>query len=175
MKILSSGDKGKGQVITIDFVILSFVLMVILLAFMYAWNFLGIRWNNITEYNKQYAAALFAADLLVISPGNPPGWENLGTINSSTLVSLGLANERNVVNIQKLNKLANLSAQNYSFFKQRLGALNYEVFINITNANKTVSYAMLGVPPGQFNETVVLERFVMFNGSISTLRIEVWK
>ncbi len=163
----------KAQVFTIDFVLASFILMIILFAFLYIWNFLGVRWNNINEYNKQYTIGLFAADALVTSAGNPPSWENLATINQNT--SFGLVNERNIINQQKLDRLRNISIQNYSLFKQRLGATNYELFINITNMNRTVSYYAMGSASPRLNETVAFERFIFFNGSISVLKLEVWK
>lgn len=166
---------SRGQAVTLDFVILSFALMIILLTFIYTWNFIGIRWNNISEYNRQYLTGLTAADALVTSAGNPPGWENLQTIDSSTLFSLGLANEKNILNPRKLDRLANLSAQNYSFFRERLGATSYQVFINVTNSNRTVSYYAIGIPQAQINETVAFERLVIFNGSVSIVRLEIWK
>ncbi len=163
----------KAQVITIDFVILSLIIMIMLFAFIHTWNFLGLRWNNISDYNNQYVIALFATDSLVTSAGNPPSWENLAIVNGNT--SFGLVNERNIINIQKLNRLANISIQNYSLFKQRLGLTNYEVFINVTDLNRTISYYRIGNPAPQLNQTVSFERFVFFNGSISILKLEVWK
>jgi len=163
----------KAQVFTIDFVLASFILMIIILTFLYLWNFLGVRWNNINEYNKQYAIGLFATESLVTNAGNPPSWENLETINQNT--SFGLVNERNIINQQKLDRLRNVSLQNYSLFKERLGATNYELFINVTNMNRNVSFYVMGNASLQLNETVAFDRFIFFNGSISILRLEIWK
>ena len=163
----------KAQIITLDFLIFSMILMVILFMFISKWNFLGIRWNNINDYNMQYNIALFASEMLVTSPDNPASWENLQNITEN--ISFGLVNERNVVNEQKLNRLINLSLQNYSLFKKVLGAGNYEVFINVTNMNRSLSYYNIGSRPGQLNETVAFERYVIFNGSVSLIKLEVWK
>ena len=177
VETLLSADKNKrvknAQVISIDFLILSVILMTILFVFLYIWNFLIIRWNNINDYNKQYLVGMFASESLVTSPGHPSSWENLEAIDENT--TFGLVNERNVINNKKLERLLNISLQNYTLFKEILVGNSYDIFINITNLNRTVGYYAIGNPAPQLNETTVFYRFAFYNGSISSLKIEVWK
>ncbi len=165
----------KGQAWSLDFIMMSMILIAILFTIIYSWNFISIRWNNITVYNRQYVAGLILSESLVSSSGNPPSWEYLNTTNTSTLIQIGLTNERNKINTAKLDRLNNLSLQNYSFVKQVLGIQNYEFFINVSNLDRNVTLYSIGNITQEFNDTVSFERVGLYNDSIVFLRVEVWK
>lgn len=164
----------KGQMWTADFLSISFILIIILITFLYTWNTISIHWNNTESYNRIYATTLFAIESLVTYPGNPPSWENLNIINETTFSNFGLVNQRGVINNRKLDRLLNVSLDNYTFFRQRFGAPTYNVFIILTDTTRTKTYYEIG-NESVLNETVTFERLVVYNNSPAIISLAMWR
>ncbi len=165
----------KGQVWSLDFFAVSVTMALLLMLFILTWNFLAIRWSNIQLYDELWSVSLTATDALVTTPGQPANWEDIQTLNDSNVVTFGLANSRNVIDNNKISRFANFTQSNYSIVKSKLGLVRYNFFINITSMGKETSYYQIGSKAILLNDTVVLERLMLLNGSVVNLRMEVWK
>jgi hypothetical protein len=155
---------------TLDSLSTTITLMFLLLVVIFTWNFIVIRWNNAEHYSELYATAVFLGERIVNSPGVPESWENLPNGNESGIVSLGLVDERNVLNNAKLARLSNLSG-NYTLMKQKLGVTRYNFYVNISSSNSTYYFFGVGNPG---NESAELDRLALLNGSMVLVHIGVW-
>ncbi len=153
---------------------MSILFIAIVFTFLYFWSFMNVRWQNVASYNRQYMLGLSITDALTSTPGNPPNWEHLGVINESTLVHFGLAQGRSHIAYDKIERLYNLSHSNYSLFRERLGVYQYELYLNVSNLDRTKTWYELGNRSSQVNETVVFDRLVVFNDTPAILRLELW-
>lgn len=120
-----------GQMFTSDLV----TSMVIFLTVMNL-GFFAIQ-QSVTgqsQFNTQQRMAQQAyqtGDLLVRTPGYPPGW------NRSTVRVVGLASEGQVLNNTKLSELRLIDG--YTEQRERLGVLPSEIVINVTRNGSTVA------------------------------------
>lgn len=158
-----------------DFLSASIILVFILLVFILVWNGLVIRWNNGQEYRQMYTNAMFAAEVLLTTPGKPESWENLEAINGSTIHSLGLVNGRNEINNKKIETFVELNATNYEMVKKKLGIIKYELEIKVMDLSESEEYYVFGKSSTGLNSSVVLERIGLLNNTPVIVRIEVWK
>lgn len=164
-----------GQIWSMDFFSVSTIIVLLLVLFIFSWNFMALRWNNIQSYDEMWITGVAAADALTVSAGQPYGWEDLEILNDSTIEAFGLANSRNILDENKLSSFSNVSASNYTFTKDKLGLRKYEFFANITDLNREQTYYYFGTSPTNLNETVSFDRFMVLDGDIVILRLEVWK
>jgi hypothetical protein len=157
---------AKGQIWSADLLIASLVLLSIFFIFVISWNNLGHNWNSSQIQNKLYFAALFASDALIAQDSG--NWENQETLENAT--SFGIVSERNKLDNKKLSKL---TSADYAVVKEKLGIEGYELFINITNGSGT--FYTFGVTPTNYDQTVVVERLAILNGTVVKVKVNVWQ
>ncbi|MFH2105904.1 MAG: hypothetical protein ABII22_01475 [Candidatus Micrarchaeota archaeon] len=157
---------AKGQIWSTDLLIASLVMLAIFFIFVISWNNLGYNWNSSQIQNKIYFAALFASDALIAQDSG--NWENEETLENAT--SFGIVGERNELDNKKLSRLA---SANYTVVKEKLGIEGYGLFINITNGSGT--FYVFGVKPTNYDQTVVVERLAILNGSVVKVKVNVWQ
>jgi hypothetical protein len=124
------------------------------------------------EGSSLLAANLRVSDALVLSPGNPANWSELGVINGSTVGSVGLADERNVLSARKLSRMAELNSTHYEFFKEALGIPAREFQMQVMDLDDNVLYSV-GNSSNE-SQTSVLERAALLNGTDVIVVVRVW-
>jgi hypothetical protein len=157
-----------------DFLFASFILSVILILYLLTWQYLGLVSSQALEGSELLKANLAATNSLVFSPGDPANWNELATINESTVHSIGIVDERNVINERKVQTMAALNATHYELFKDYLGISKHEFQMQLKAENGSVLY-VVGMAPGTENETSSLERVALLNGSMVRVVMEVWE
>lgn len=153
-----------------DFISASVLFLFILLLFAIAWKSLDFRWHHANYYRQMQTDALFAAESLITTSGEPVGWE-YGDMDS--IRAIGLASSRGVLDP---NKLSRLSAENSSYYlvKERLGVQRHELGILITDLEREDTLYEYGRFPTGLNDSVLLDRLAMLNGTPVIVRVEVW-
>ena len=165
VKMLYSKN-NKGQVITTDFILAMIILVFVLQIALSLWN------NEIEDFRlkerriEMEKLALGITDMLVRSPGNPGDWEN----RNITEITLGLAGEDHVLDIQKVSKLFTLPQDSV---KKILGIENYDFFFAITFTNGEV-IEEYGTSSADAKEVVVARRLVLYNNTETYLNFGLW-
>lgn len=167
-------NSKKGQTWSIDFILAAAIVAFILLFSLLMWNNLALRWNAANDYRQMQTDAMFAAEALMTTSGEPKSWEMLPQIDEN-ITSIGLANGRNEINTLKIEKLVSENATAYGIVKRRLGVQTYELGVNITNLERDVSYYEFGRFGGGMDTAVVFERMGLLNGSPVMVQVEVWR
>ena len=167
-------NSKKGQTWSVDFTLAVVIVSFILLLSILLWNNLALRWNAADDYRQMQTNAMFAAEALMTTPGEPKSWEMLPQIDGS-ITAIGLVDGRNELNSLKIEKLVSENATAYGVVKQRLGVSHYELGINITDLGRNTSHYEFGMFAGGMDTAVVFERMGMLNGTPVIVQVEVWK
>ncbi len=163
---------SKGQIWTSDFLAGTLILTFILLFFLLMWNSTAIRWNTESGYLQRFSSAIFTADALLTTPGQPANWETLaGVGNVSTF---GLVSGRNEISNAKIEKFV-AENSSYEIIKDKIGMQFYDFKLTITNLDGTSEYHQFGKPPPADAESTVVERLGIINDSVVLMRLEVWE
>jgi len=128
-----------------------------------------------------------ALSQLLETSGKPTSWNRLSAINETTVESMGIASERNVLDPEKTEKFIDLASDegtNYTIVKKLLGldksgyAFNFTIsYLNGTslyNATHTPSNDISMADYAALNTTVVIERFALLNDSLVKVTLGVW-
>ncbi|MEW6749336.1 MAG: hypothetical protein AB1295_06545 [Candidatus Micrarchaeota archaeon] len=160
---------SKGQVWSVDFTAASLTFIFMLLLFAIAWRSLDMRWGHASMYRQMQTDALFAADSLLTTPGEPAGWER-GDLGEAE--AIGLAASRSVLDSGKLSRL---SQENSSYYlvKERLGVQRYDLGIRITDLDREETLYEYGVFGTGLNDSVSLDRLAILDGESVIVRVEV--
>lgn len=150
--------------------------MFILLIFLISWNDLSMKWNSSERYRELKTSALYAADSLLTTQGDPKSWEILNLTNSiDQIKSIGVVNKRGELNNAKLDSLVVYEDSNYEDIKQKLGLAKYEINIRVMGSNDNITYYVFGEENPQNNkETAIIERLAVLNDSIRVFKLTVW-
>jgi hypothetical protein len=162
----------KGQIWSVDLASAAVILAFVLLFFILMWNMLAIRWNTTGDYMKMQTDAMFAAEALMTTPGEPNSWEML-SINNAT--SIGLVSGRSELNKVKIEKLISENSTNYLLIKRKLGLQKYDLGFNITDMENNESYYEFGRFAGGLDTAIIFERMGILDEKPVKVRIEVWK
>ncbi|MHA2425212.1 MAG: hypothetical protein ACXAEF_10510 [Candidatus Thorarchaeota archaeon] len=151
-------------------------MSLLIMLFILEWNYLSIRWNTSSSYREMFGGALYAAEVLFTTSGDPVGWDRIGAPDENNLHSVGLVNQRNEIDNQKLAKLASLNASDdYDLVRTKLGIPGYQLHLNISDLEGNITYFEYGVASA-LNNSVVVERFVLINDTtVAKARMEVWR
>ena len=167
-------NSKKGQTWSVDFTLATVIVSFILLLSLLLWNNLALRWNTANDYRQMQTDAMFAAEALMTTTGEPRSWQMLPQIDEN-IAAIGLVDSRNELNTLKIEKLVSENDTAYGFVKQRLGIPQYELGINITNLERDTSYYEFGRFAGGMDTVVTFERMGMLNGSTVMVQVEVWR
>lgn len=125
------------------------------------------RWRDET--------ARVVAEQLVESPGYPTHWEQISLLTDNNVRTIGLTQERNVLNLNKIQKLVHLNDdQNYSFIKRVLGVSRYDFQVNISYLNGTQMYSY-GRTPSPNSLVSVVSRLALLNNNVVVVNVYVWE
>lgn len=163
----------RGQIWTTDLTSGAVILATVLLLFILSWNDLAVRWNSSNQYRQMLTDAIMASEALMTSPGEPGSWEMLPDISNAS--AIGLVNGRNELSDMKLARLKGEENSTYRFVKERLGVQRYELGIRITDLDGEDGYYEYGRFPSGLNDSVVLERLGIMNGTMVVVHVEVWR
>ncbi len=163
----------RGQVWSFDFLFSAALLFMILILYLLIWQHMEAVSKGSMEGSSLLAANLRVSDALVTSPGDPANWSGLGEINESTVDSIGLADERNVLSTRKLERMAALNSTHYEFFKEALGIPTREFQMEVVDLNDNLLYSF-GNSSNE-SETSVLERAALLNGTEVIVVVRVWE
>jgi hypothetical protein len=165
----------KAQLWSADFMFGMVLLVLLLTIFLISWNDLSIRWNTAEKYRELKMAALYVADSLLTTSGEPKSWEILNlTTQINQVKAIGLVNNRNVLDNEKLATLKAYENSSYDQIKNILGLSKYEMNLKITDKNANVTYYEFGKKITANNESAVIERLAIFNDSLSIVKLTVW-
>ncbi len=166
---------AKAQIWTFDFLFASGVLVFLLLIFIISWNDLSIRWNSSEKYRELKIAALYAANSLLTTLGDPPSWEYLNlTTEIDKLHAIGLVNSRNMLDNEKLIALKTYQNSSYDNIKATLGLAKYEMNIMITDKYANTTHYEFGMNITKKKQKAVIERLAILNDSLSIVKLTVW-
>lgn len=130
----------KGQISTLDLVIASAVFVGILLSVIYLWSDTVKSISRTSEKSDLDSKVRDVSEALVKTPGDPPDWQKMSAsdINSSTVKSLGLTKEDNILDPEKLNKFGLI---NYEEARTIMGLSREAYNITITNSTNEIVYS----------------------------------
>ncbi len=178
MRLARAAGSGtrKAQIWSTDLISGITLMSVMILLFVFEWNYLALRWNASSDYRELLGRAVFASDALLTAPGDPAGWERSGDL-AADVRALGLAGTRNVLEEGKLARLMGLneSREDYEFVLSRLGLAGYQLHLTVSDMYDGTVYYDYGRPAG-LNSSAVVDRLALINGTtVARTRVEVWK
>jgi len=128
-----------------------------------------------------------ALSQLLETSGNPANWNQLSTIDETTVASIGIASSRNTLDSDKIDKFINISnseGSNYTTIKRLLGLdrAGYKFNFTISSLDGVTLYDVSRLPSGELgnasyaslNTTAFIERFALLNNSLVKVTLGVW-
>ncbi len=161
---------SKGQIFTTDFVLAVTVLLFILVISTASFGLIQNSLNQEESYSEMQEKALTASEALVSGKGDPELWEALPEF---LLDSIGIADERNVLDEKKIDRLIELYPDKYDEIKNILGLQKYDFYFTVNEMDHTEIKAFGQNPEGK--EKIVIQRYVLLNGKTSLLELGVYK
>ncbi len=162
----------KAQIFSAELVIASALFIGALMLFVAIWAAMHSAYSE-EKMEREMQTVLFGiSDMLVLSPGEPSGWEQSEMENAS---AIGLATRSNRLSPTKFSKLESLNATNYQDIKESMGAGRFDIYIALNNS--TALLYSFGISADLNNSTTLAistERLVLMNDSIATLKVQVW-
>lgn len=163
----------KGQMFSTELVIASAIFIAGIVLLVSFWNSLIAVYAEGQADVDMQTAALGISDMFALSAGVPSNWEAAVVDNAS---AFGLASSPNVISGAKFGALQALNATSYLSLKEKMGAGKFDVYAELNNS--TVRVYRFGIP-GNLSDGLVkgynVNRLVLLNDSIYTLRVQVWR
>ncbi|MBN2014242.1 MAG: hypothetical protein JW778_03590 [Candidatus Altiarchaeota archaeon] len=94
----------KAQISNFDLVIAAGIFLFILFVMIGTWGEMTNKINHFEDRRSTYYKGLDITEMLVKTPGNPPNWEQLDTLNPSTVYAVGFSSQPNVLDKDKLER-----------------------------------------------------------------------
>jgi len=159
------GAKRRAQGSIIDFLVGFIIFILVFFINFYTWNSIEIKLVN-TEQKFYFDSSIHnAVESLITKSGEPINWED----NTSSVISLGLAIEDNVLSNEKL---AALNTTDYSLLVESvLSTGDYQ--IRIKN-DSTLVYITGITPPITTKIVTRVERLVRINDSYYQFIFKGW-
>jgi hypothetical protein len=162
----------KAQAWSMDFAASVVIFITALAIAIFALNYTLNQNQQTIEMNVMENAAMSASDALVRQPGIPEDW------NSSSVVTLGLASQENILNESKLQ---NFLSMDNDTIKTLLGIGNYNFYFEVRYPNGSLASLPNGEQIGKGDQpsgasTIIpVERYVIYMEKIARLRLVLWK
>ncbi|MEW6329538.1 MAG: hypothetical protein AB1468_05480, partial [Candidatus Micrarchaeota archaeon] len=166
MRTTSSLSHRRGQIFSLDVLIASAILLLVLFVSIVVWAAADTRRAQFEEYRWMEWGARDASSALISTPGDPADWENLADEDfDANAHAVGLARERNVLDSRKLARLSELNSTKYFEIKTLLGLAKYDVRLSVVNASGNEVWVW-GAGPGAGDEkgALVIDRLALLNG-----------
>ena len=165
-------SNSKGQIFSTDLLVgLSIFIFILTITLTYS-NSVALRTGALDKSNEMRTLSGGAINSLVLSQGYPSNWHNLADLNGVT--SIGLTKTRNVLDGNKLVKLADYNQSSYLEIKSILGLAKYNVYIAIEDMNSGNTLYAFGLSPGN-GEVVSIRRLAILNNEEVFVRIGVFE
>ena len=161
----------RGQVWSTDFVISAVIFLLALALVVFAWNYSSLRISQQNELVPAESTLIMVSDALIRTPGIPQDW------NITSVTSIGLASDENVLDTDKLDMFINMS---YEYSKSILGLERYHYYFRLLHLNGSVIQNQYGqnLTAGQYPNgsvlTVPIQRHVLYNSTIAKLDFMLW-
>ncbi len=156
--------KNRGQVSAID-ALVAFVIFSITFAL-----FLNFQQQQSISNNSVYSPTFLQAQkvsyLLTYGQGIPSNW------NSTNVIQLGLSDSPGLIDSTKLN---NLNLMTYDQVRQSLGALNYDLSIEVYYPNNSIIFNYQPIIPNNPSYFTPITTPVIYNGQVALLRVSLWQ
>lgn len=157
----------RGQAISIDFVMATFVFIILLIAINSVWYSNIVEIDQRSNLHRMISQARFVSDMLVNSSGYPVNWQS----DMANAQTLGLAE---VSKPRKLSqaKLNAFFAGPYVTLQEKLGIEGFGCKFSLLNTDETV-ISSIGE---DFNGTylTIEDRVIRVGGNTRIFRIEAW-
>ncbi len=153
--------KKRGQIWSVDFVISIVIIFIVIIPALILWQNASIENTEQRTLLSAESDALSITDLMLSTPGVPAGW------NSTTVISVGFANEKNILEQQKLIEFNNTA---YQKLKNIFGR---DFFFELKDINGTVYFTKGTYPPAGRN-IIPVQRHGLYNDRIVILDFVLW-
>jgi len=150
----------KGQIFTTDFIFAATIFLFILVISITSF---GLIQNSLSQeefFGEMQEKAVNASQILISTQGTPNSWE---LSESLAIDSIGITKERNIIDELKFKKLIEWNSSNYEEVKDLLGLGKYNFYFKLTEMNGKIIEES-GVFPSDSDKTIVIERYVLFEG-----------
>ncbi len=174
---------NRGQIFSLDLIVSLFILIMMLLAAVWLWDTAQQKLYLAESRDQLELSMRNAMNSLLQTVGDPPAWNILSVINSTTVKALGIGKNRPwFIDENKTRRLAELNATDYDLIKDILTVRGNELFLNVSKYNETsgtfVPIGIIGRSPNSSAEQVIrIDRYGLSDQDDSWVRItiEVWK
>ena len=167
---MRSSRKWKAQINSIDLVLAIILLLFIIALFEFVWR--GVIARAQPSEEELSLRAYHVANTLLESGGYPANW------TPANVEVVGICDERNVINKDKLANLILLLNTDYEKAKTLLGLGPNELYVNVTDPYNNIVYvngmqASAGMPPSSAvasahsSSTIQISSLVRSNNSIA--------
>jgi hypothetical protein len=157
---------NKGQFFSPDLIIAILIFLSILFFFFNASDAIFARVSLNEKLLEADEVAHNTMNILVYSPGVPINWENK---NISQTQIFGLASQKNVIDVNKIERLILFLDNYYIETKERMGLGKNEFKIELIDSDGTSLYSS-NKTFGNTEFKLNYERIVLFEGRQVTLR-----
>jgi hypothetical protein len=155
----------KAQMWSLDLAASLIIFFSAVIALVFAWNYMSAAIVQNQETDELQLKALTVSDSLIRTPGIPQDW------NESNVISIGLADDDNLLNETKVQRFVNMSYDSARFL---LDMSPYDFYFEVADINGTV-YENTTVPvSNQSSILVPVERYVLYGGRISKVKLLIW-
>jgi len=149
--------KRKAQAWSLDFITSMAIFLLVLVTLYFVWNYVNVQNMEQKTLDEIETTALAVSDSLIRTGGLPEDW------NTTNVNIIGLAQEENVLDPEKVSYFLSMGSSNYNLTKNILTG-KYDFFFSMTDLNGT-SYGTIGSVPA--DRTVVpVERYCSYKGRI---------
>ncbi len=166
--------KSKGQILSTEIILALSLFMGSIVVFILAWGYMSSSYFSEQADRQMQVALVGISDAAVLTPGDPADWDIAAKENAS---SFGVASSRNVLSAQKLSTLQSLNTSYYDRVRERMGAGRFELYLEVRDTDGNSLYRFGKQADLSDNSTAALsvDRLALLNGSLATLRAQLWR
>ena len=160
----------KAQMWSLDFIVSMMIFMTVVIALMFFWSYASLQVGEQITLDRLQDTAITVSDLLVRSPGVPEDW------TLSTVTIIGLAREEKVLDPGKVYEFTRIP---YSTAQKLLRVAPHNFYLEILTPNGSVvtvnnTLVTAGSLPASARTVVPISRFVLLDGEIVRLNLQLW-
>ena len=162
---MSCLKKSKAQLVMSDFLIGIVILFIIIALSALAWNKTVENLKLKEERSEMESLAISITDQLIRDFGIPGDW------NETNVMSIGLAEEDNVLDPEKVSTFTNLEKDGT---KTLLGIRNYDFIFRLRDSDENILLEYGDVPINA-KDVVIIRRLVLYEGQPTIMDLGLWK
>jgi hypothetical protein len=155
----------KAQAWSMDFIASVTVFILMFSVVVFSWNYVSTQNTERSLFSEMQVSGLEISDILVRVPGNPEDW------NDSNVLSIGLADRENVLN---MTKVYNFVSMDYNTTRILLGLPYREFYFAVEYLNGSVieyggKNMTVGTYPANVSVSVPVTRTALFGETLSRM------